>query len=84
MSARKLPGFDQSQWQRRLESALDSARSLGQTSSLPGWWFYNCGLIDTALGHAADAEAEFRNALLMPDHLLAYHFTRLAIAQHSP
>src|SRR6266849_2182912 len=84
MSARKLPGFDQSQWQRRLESALDSARSLGQTSSLPGWWFYNCGLIDTALGHAADAEAEFRNALLMPDHLLAYHFTRLALAQHSP
>jgi len=84
LSARKLPGFDQGQWQQRLESARESALSFSQTSSLPGWWFYNCGLISTALGHAADAEAEFRSALLMPDHLLSYHFTRLALAHRSP
>jgi len=58
--------------------------SFSQTSSLPGWWSYNCGLINTALGRAADAEAEFRSAILMPDNLLSYHFTRLALAHHSP
>ena len=47
LSARKLPGVDQGQWQQRLESALESALSFSQTRSLPGWWSYNCGLINT-------------------------------------
>lgn len=76
-SAQKLPGFDQQQWQQRLESAL--SRSFSQTS----WRFYNRGLINDALGHAADAEADFRQAFLLPDGLLAYHLTRLALAQPS-
>ena len=49
-SAQKLPGFDQGQWQPRLEAAL--ARHRSQTS----WGYYNRGLINNALGHAADAE----------------------------
>ena len=53
--------------------------SRGQTS----WGFYNRGMINDALGHAADAEADFRRALLMPDGLLAYHLTRLALAQQA-
>jgi hypothetical protein len=76
-SARKLPGFDQRQWQPQLESAL--TRNFGQTS----WGFYNRGMINDALGHAADAEADFRHAQLMPDGLLAYHLTRLAFVQPS-
>jgi hypothetical protein len=83
MSARKLPGFDQRQWQQRLEAALESGSSLSQITSLSSWEFYNRGLINEALGHAADAEADFRNALLMPDGLLAYHLTRLAFVQNS-
>ncbi len=77
-SARKLPGFDERQWQQRLESALGI--SLTRTS----WGFYNRGLIDDALGHAANTEADFRQALLLPDGLLAHHLTRLARAQSSP
>ena len=73
-SAQKLPGFDQREWQQRLESAL--SRNFSQTS----WGYYNRGLINNALGHAADAEADFHRALLMPDGLLAYHLTRLALA----
>jgi tetratricopeptide (TPR) repeat protein len=84
LAARKLPGFDRGEWLQRLESALDHARNMTQTSSLPGWWFYNCGLIDAVLGHAADAEADFRDALLMPDRLLSYHLTRLALAEETP
>jgi tetratricopeptide (TPR) repeat protein len=77
-SARKLAGFDQRQWQPQLESAL--TRNFGQTS----WGFYNRGMIDDALGHSGDAEADFHRALLMPDGLLAYHLTRLALAQQAP
>ena len=49
-SAQKLPGFDQGQWQPRLETAREGSR--GQTS----WGYYNRGMINNALGHAADAE----------------------------
>ena len=73
-SAQKLPGFDQREWQQRLELAL--SRNFSQTS----WGYYNRGLINNALGHAADAKADFHRALLMPDGLLAYHLTRLALA----
>jgi len=77
-----LPGFDQSQWQQRLESAVDAADDLAQTSSLPGWWHYNQGAIYRELDRVSEAEAEFREALLLPDGLLAYHLTRLALARH--
>ncbi len=77
-SARKLPGFDQGQWQRRLESAL--SRNFSQTS----WGYYSRGLINQSLSHAADAQADLRQALLLPDSLLAYHLTRLALAPSSP
>ena len=82
LSAQKLPGFDQSQWQQRLESAVDAADDLAQTSSLPGWWHYNQGAIYRELDRVSEAEAEFREALLLPDGLLAYHLTRLALARH--
>ncbi len=82
-AARRLPGFDQEQWQERLESALGAAQKLNDTSSLPGWWSYNQGMIETELNRGSQAAAEFRNALLVPDGLLAYHLTRLALAQHS-
>jgi tetratricopeptide (TPR) repeat protein len=74
-SAQKLPGFDQGQWQPRLETAREGSR--GQTS----WGYHTRGMINDALGHTADAEADFRRALLMPDGLLAYHLTRLALVQ---
>jgi tetratricopeptide (TPR) repeat protein len=80
MAARKLPGFSQSQWQQRLESVLDSSKSPIQTS----WGFYNRGLIHDALGHGGDAQADFRQALLLPDGLLAYHLTRLVLAPRRP
>jgi hypothetical protein len=72
------PGLTETPWQKRLESAL--SRNFSQTS----WGVYNRGMINDALGHAADAEADFRMALLLPDGLLAYHLTRLALFHNSP
>ncbi|MGA9811865.1 MAG: DUF5107 domain-containing protein [Terriglobales bacterium] len=78
LAARKLPGFNPTSWQERLQSSLDQAANRSQTSAYPSWWMYTAGLLDSALGRAQDADLRFRDALLLPDRMLAYHLTRLA------
>jgi tetratricopeptide (TPR) repeat protein len=77
-ASKKLPGFDENQWRNRLKSALEQADSHSETSSFAGWWYYNAGALEAALGNQQQAEAKFRQALLLPDRMLAYHSTRLA------
>jgi hypothetical protein len=36
------------------------------------------------LGKTANADTRFRNALLLPDRMLSYHFTRLAKSEATP
>lgn len=67
-----------------LERVLEKARSTSDISSRTGWWFYNLAMLDRALGHRAQAESEFRDALLYPDQLLTYHLTRIALANQNP
>jgi hypothetical protein len=52
---------------------------MSETSSFGGWWIYNAGMLERALGREEDAQREFRNALLLPDRLLSYHLTREAL-----
>ncbi len=77
-SSKKLPGFDEQQWHQRLNSALEESNSRSETSSFAGWWYYNAGALESALGNRQEAEAKFRRALLLPNRMLAYHCTRLA------
>jgi tetratricopeptide (TPR) repeat protein len=79
-AARKLPGYDDKQWQDRLRSASEQAQSRTETSSFAGWWYYSAGALDKALGRRREADAKFQKALLLPDRMLAYHFARLARA----
>ncbi len=79
LSAKELPGFDQTQWTSRLESALQQSNAMAESSAFAGWWVYNTGMIDRALGREREAEADFRKALLLPDRLLSYHLTREAM-----
>jgi tetratricopeptide (TPR) repeat protein len=83
-AARKLPGFDEKQWRERLQSALLQAKSRRDTSSYTSWWDYSAGLLAGALGNRQEADQEFQRALLLPDRMLAYHFTRLARAESVP
>ena len=83
-AAQQLPGFDEKSWQGRLQSALAQAQSRSDTSSYGSWWDYTAGALASALGHREEAEQRFRKALLLPDRMLAYHFTRLAHAQAAP
>jgi hypothetical protein len=45
---------------------------------------YTAGSLAKELGRTQEAEARFRNALLLPDRMLAYHLTRLAKAAATP
>ena len=46
------------------------------------WWYYNRAMLDSAVGNDQKAQKEFREALLAPDHLMAYHLTRLAMSSN--
>jgi hypothetical protein len=64
-----------------LKSALEQADSRSETSNFAGWWYYNAGALESALGNRQQAEAKFRQAFLLPDRMLGYHSTRLARAE---
>lgn len=78
LAARKLPAFNQAQWQDRLQTSLEQAESRSNTSSYPSWWEYTAASLAQELGRSSEADIRFRKALLLPDRMLAYHFTRLA------
>jgi len=84
LAAKELPGFDQAQWQARLQGSFDQAASRSDTSAFPSYWNYTAGSLAKELGKADEVSARFRNALLLPDRMLAYHFTRLATEKSTP
>jgi len=84
LAARKMPAFNQSQRQSRLQVALEQAENRSTTSAYSSWWEYTAATLAKDLGQAAEAELRFRNALLLPDRMLAYHFTRLAKWEVTP
>jgi tetratricopeptide (TPR) repeat protein len=79
LAAKELPNFNRSEWIRRLQSALGPSQAMSETSSFAGWWIYNSGMLQRALGREDDAQREFRSALLLPDRMLSYHLTREAL-----
>jgi tetratricopeptide (TPR) repeat protein len=80
LAAKELPGFDQDQWTSRLQSALESANRMIESSGFAGWWLYNAGMLNRALGQEKEAKESFRRVFLSPDRLLSYHLAREAMA----
>ena len=78
LAAKQLRGFEEKRWQELLQSALLEAKWRSETSSYTSWWAYTVGALESALGQKQEADAWFQKALLFPDRMLAYHFTRLA------
>lgn len=83
-AAQKLPGFDGKHWQERLQTALAQAKSRSDTSSYTSWWDYTAGALAGALGSQQEADQRFQKAMLLPDRMLSYHFTRTARAEAVP
>jgi tetratricopeptide (TPR) repeat protein len=84
LAAKELPGFEPSQWQSRLQTSFDQAASRSETSAFPSYWNYAAGSLAQELGKSDEVSMRFRNALLLPDRMLAYHFTRLAAEKPKP
>ena len=84
LAARKLPDFNQTQWYERLQLSLVEAAMRSETSAYPSWWMYNAGLLEKELGRPEEADIMFHKALLLPDRMLAYHFTRLVKTETTP
>jgi tetratricopeptide (TPR) repeat protein len=83
-AAQKRPGFKGEEWKERLQTALAQAKSRSDTSSYSSWWDYTAGTLAGALGNQQEADQRFQTALLLPDRMLAYHFTRIARAEAVP
>jgi tetratricopeptide (TPR) repeat protein len=77
-AARKRAGYDSERWRGRLTSALSEAESRFRTSPLNGWWAYSVGILQIALGRQEQGKDSLRDAVLLPESLMSYHFARLA------
>jgi tetratricopeptide (TPR) repeat protein len=79
-ASQELPYLDQSAAKEKLKAIfLDHSNDDGASSA---WWLYNTAMLESVMGNAQQAQKEFRDALLAPDQLLAYHLTRLALSSN--
>ena len=76
-ASKELPNFDEGASREKLNTVLERSNNDGERSS---WWLYNRAMLDLSVGNDQKAQKEFREALLAPDHLMAYHLTRLAMS----
>jgi tetratricopeptide (TPR) repeat protein len=76
-ASKELPGFDESAAKQKLNGILARSNNDGERSA---WWLYNMAMLDSSVGNDQQAQKEFREALLAPDQLMAYHLTRLAMS----
>ncbi len=70
-AAKKLDGYDNAAWAKRLEAALPQAEA-----GPP----YTAGVLELMLGKQAAAWEHFRLAMLAPDRMMLHHLTRIAMA----
>jgi tetratricopeptide (TPR) repeat protein len=83
-ASQELPNTDRSVARQKLEAALDRVRNDPASDSATGRWLYYAGMLDRELGNAQQANKEFHDALLQPDHTMSYHLTRLALGGNQP
>jgi tetratricopeptide (TPR) repeat protein len=70
-AARKLDGYDNAEWTKRLEAGLARAATGNP---------YTIATLEAVLGKQSAAWASFQRAILLPDHMMSHHLTRLAMA----
>ncbi|MEO6924015.1 MAG: hypothetical protein ABI142_09335, partial [Bryocella sp.] len=78
-----LGNRDVAQQQKTLKAALDAAERMTLTSAYTGWWWYNAGSLRAALNQNAEAQVDFRKAILFPDSMMSHHLSRVAMAESS-
>jgi tetratricopeptide (TPR) repeat protein len=70
-AARKLDGYDNAEWAKRLEAGLARAATGNP---------YTIATLEAVLGKQSAAWPKFQQAILLPDRMMSHHLTRLAMA----
>ncbi len=70
-AAKKLDGYNNVEWTKRLEAAS------AQAESGPP---YTAGVLEAVLGKRSAAWAHFQQTLLLPDRMMSHHLSRLVMA----
>ena len=70
-AAKKLDGYNDQEWTKRLEAALAQA---GPDSP------HNTGMLELALGKRPAAWAHLQQAMLLPDRQMSHHLSRMALS----
>jgi len=78
-ASKELPNFNENAAKQKLNDILERSNSDDERNS---WWLYNRAMLESSVGNDQQAQKEFRKALLAPDHLMAYHLTRLALSSN--
>ena len=74
LAAKKLDSYSEAAWRAKLVSAAGAVETPSSS-----WETYQSAMLQRALGNEAAADAEFRQAFLLPDSRMAYHLSRLAL-----
>jgi predicted Zn-dependent protease len=77
-AAKKLGDYDDTKWSSLIQNALAHAEARAQAATGSSSSLYTAGALESAVGNQQAADAKFKEALLLPDRLLAYHMIRLA------
>jgi hypothetical protein len=70
-AAKKLDGYNNAEWTKRLEAALAQAESGSP---------YTAGVLEAVLGKHSAAWAHFQQTILLPDRMMSHHLSRMAMA----
>lgn len=74
MAAKKLGNYDETKWHALLSRAATPHGGEPASSD-----YYYSAMAQLQLGDEAAADADFHKAFMMPDRLMAYHLSRLAL-----
>ena len=77
-----LGTYDPAKGRKKLEELVAAEEQRKDADASSGWW-YNLGLLQSALGQKDAARESFRKALLLPDRMMSHHLARVAMADLS-
>jgi tetratricopeptide (TPR) repeat protein len=64
---------------QKLQEWLAAYQRMNEPDGLNGWWWYNLGILQSALDQNGPARESFRKALLLPDRMMSHHLARVAM-----
>jgi tetratricopeptide (TPR) repeat protein len=80
---KSLRTYDAGKADQRVAKSLAAVESRAETGANSGSWWFNIGLLQTALDRKQQARESFEKALILPDTHMSHHLAREALAELS-